>query len=71
MLLVGVVRSVMRWERGENVRSLVDCNVIREDECAVEPGFEGPHEISISISVWCDRGLKLATRESEFRWVRE
>ena len=53
------------------MRSLVDCYVIRKDECAVEPGFESPHGISISISVWCDRRLKLATRESEFRWERE
>ena len=34
-------------ERGENVRSLVDCYVIQEDECAVEPGFEGPQSIRI------------------------
>ena len=58
-------------ERGENVRSLVDCYVIREDECAVEPGFEGPQSIRISVSVWRDRRLKLATRQFDFRWVRE
>ena len=49
-------------ERGENVRSLVDCYIIREDECAVEPGFEGLQGMRISVSVWRDRRLKLATR---------
>ena len=34
-------------EREEIVRSLVDCYVIREDEWAVEPGFEGPQGIRI------------------------
>ena len=42
MLLAGVVEIGNEKERGENVRSLVDCYVIQEDECAVEPGFEGP-----------------------------
>ena len=58
-------------ERGENVRSLVGCYVIQEDECAVEPGLEGPQGIRISVSVWRDRRLKLATRQFDFRWVRE
>ena len=58
-------------ERGENVRSLVECYVIREIECAVEPGFEGPQGIRISISLWRDRKLKLATRQFDLYWVCE
>ena len=56
-------------ERGENVRSLVDCYVIQEDECAVEPGFEGPQGIRISISIWRDRRLKLATRRDSLTFA--
>ena len=58
-------------EGGENVRSLVDCYVNREDECAVEPVFEGPQGLRFSASVWRDRELKLAARQFDFCRVRE
>ena len=56
-------------ERGENVRSLVDCYVNRKVKCAVEPVFEGPQRINISVSLWRDRKLKLAARQFDFCWV--
>ena len=35
------------------------------------PGFEGPQGIRLSVSVWQDRRLELATRQFDFRWVCE
>ena len=53
------------------MRSFVGSYVTREDEYAVESVFEGPQGIRISVSVWRDRRLKLATRQFDFQWVRE
>ena len=48
------------------MRSLVDCYVNRKVKCAVEPVFEGPQRINISVSLWRDRKLKLAARQFDF-----
>ena len=58
-------------EKGENMWSLVDCFVNREVKCAVESVFDGPQRISISVSLWRDRKLKLAARQFDFCRVRE